>query len=190
MRKSSLSWLSTFCMIGLAIFMFYYPYQVLSEVIPFAFTQPDLWENHWLVKYDGEIPFVLRACYLTLWLIPILATVAMTATAIHFFYRNALSTFPDLEYSEIRKWMLNRMNEYHGKGKPKPRRKRRNVSYFPNRLVQQPLPAPKSRPRSSRHFRDEYDADADPLCNHHQPVPFVCNSRKSPDSTLCGSRSL
>ena len=73
-------------MIGLAIFMFYYPYQVLSEVIPFAFTQPDLWENHWLVKYDGEIPFVLRACYLTLWLIPILATVAMTATAIHFFY--------------------------------------------------------------------------------------------------------
>ncbi len=85
MKERSIAVLSALCMAGSVIFMLYYPYRVLSEVIPFAFTQPDLWENHWLVKYEGDIPFFLRFGYFILWLVPIIATICMTAIAIHFF---------------------------------------------------------------------------------------------------------
>ncbi|MEM8651970.1 MAG: hypothetical protein AAGF54_15650 [Pseudomonadota bacterium] len=86
MGKRSIVVFSTLCMVALAAFMILYPYKVLNELIPFAFTQPDLWENHWLVKYEGEIPFILRFGYFVLWLVPVVATVCMTAIAMHFFY--------------------------------------------------------------------------------------------------------
>ena len=86
MNSNFMKWFATLNIIWLAIFLIYYPYRVLKDVIPFAFTKPELWQNHWLVDHTTEIPFSLRLSYFLLWAFPILATVVMTAIAIHFFY--------------------------------------------------------------------------------------------------------
>ncbi len=85
MQNTKIKYLSTIVMIGLSVFLIYYPYRVLNEIIPFAFTNPALWETHWMVEKGVTIPAGIRLSYLVLWLVPVLATMAMTLVAVHFF---------------------------------------------------------------------------------------------------------
>ncbi|KAB7614519.1 hypothetical protein F9L33_07715 [Amylibacter sp. SFDW26] len=86
MQKAKVKYVSTVIMIGLAIFLIYYPYRVFNEIVPFALTNPELWETHWMVEKGVMIPTSIRLAYLVLWLVPVLATMAMTAIAMHFFH--------------------------------------------------------------------------------------------------------
>ena len=67
----------------MAVFLVYYLYRSLGQLIPFAFTQPDLWETHWLVKGDVTIPMWLRLAYFAVWMISITATAVMLLAALY-----------------------------------------------------------------------------------------------------------
>ena len=86
MQKTKVKYLSMLIMIGLTIFLIYYPYRVMNEIVPFSFTNPELWENHWMVEKGVAIPTGIRLAYLVLWLVTVLATMAMTVIAMHFFH--------------------------------------------------------------------------------------------------------
>ena len=76
-------WIS-FCLTGLiAVFLVYYLYMSLGQLIPFAFTKPHLWEEHWMVRGVVEIPFWLRMAYFLVWIVAILATALMLLAAMH-----------------------------------------------------------------------------------------------------------
>jgi len=85
MQKTRVKYLSTVVMVGLAVFLLYYPYRVFNGIVPFAFIDPQLWETHDLAEKGVTIPFGVRLAYLCMWMLPVLATMAMTCIAMHFF---------------------------------------------------------------------------------------------------------
>lgn len=86
MKQKRIAQFSTTVMVGLLIFLVYYPYRFFTETIPFAFTKPELWQEHWMVHHDVLIPFSIRSAYFAIWMLPVLATIIMTLVALYFFH--------------------------------------------------------------------------------------------------------
>jgi hypothetical protein len=86
MANKNIRSLSTCAIASLAVFLIYYPYRFLTDIIPFAFTNPEMWQTHWMVEHDVVIPNSIRFAYFGLWIMPVIATVLMTAVSMHFFY--------------------------------------------------------------------------------------------------------
>ena len=95
MKYQSIRRFSNGMIVGMTVFLIYYPYRFLTDIIPFAFTSPDLWQTHWMVGHDIMIPNSIRFAYFGLWIVPVIATVLMTAVAMHFFYLIRLGVYFD-----------------------------------------------------------------------------------------------
>jgi hypothetical protein len=62
-------------------FLIMYLYRFFSSIIPFAFSQPELWNHHRMVDHDVEIPVYWRIVFFGMWMVTVTATVLMTGCA-------------------------------------------------------------------------------------------------------------
>lgn len=58
----------------LLAFAAYYPYRFFGWAIPFSFSGPAGWQDHWRVDETAMIPFGHRLSYFMLWLPSVIAT--------------------------------------------------------------------------------------------------------------------
>lgn len=74
MKKLGNQRFSIFLLAAFAAFLAYYLYRAFGALIPFSFTDPNLWEHHWMVRGDVTIPMWLRSLYFFIWSVSIIFT--------------------------------------------------------------------------------------------------------------------
>lgn len=82
MHSKVISRLALFLIICFVAFVIVYLYRFLSLVIPFAFTQPEIWNTLPTVDEGTEIPTYWRVVFFGMWMFTVIATALMACCAI------------------------------------------------------------------------------------------------------------
>lgn len=70
-------------MMGLLAFAIYYPYKLLSSFVPFTFSGPGSWQQHWMVDDTALVPLWARLGQFLLWMPTAIATQIMILLALY-----------------------------------------------------------------------------------------------------------
>lgn len=82
MQERLISRLSIFLMVVFAGFIVFYLYRFFSVVVPFAFTQPEIWNTLGMVDKGTQIPTYWRIVFFGMWMVTVCFTFLMAACAI------------------------------------------------------------------------------------------------------------
>ena len=82
MRSNLITRLSFFLLAAFVGFLILYLYRFFNSIIPFAFSDPQLWNTHWMVDQGAEIPTTWRSVFFAMWMVTAIFTSLMGLCAI------------------------------------------------------------------------------------------------------------
>jgi len=99
------TWIARLFLLGLIVFAIYYPYMLLSQFVPFAFSGDASWQSHWMVDDTAMVPFAVRFGQFMLWMPTVIATQLMLLAAIWLVLLLLRGTFFDLRTVRALQWV-------------------------------------------------------------------------------------